>query len=104
MYSWLPPRLRALPGKQSAGVQGDHQLFIRGDNPGADAAVRTADARAAAVIGRRIQLQPEPGSITADTAPDGGGILADAAGEHEGVEAAECRGQRPQFAADAVEE
>src|SRR5207244_3367481 len=76
----------------------------RGDDPGADAAPGAADMRAPGVVGRLVQLQPEPGGVAADTGADGGGVLADAAREHQRVQSAQGGGQRSQLAADTVDE
>src|SRR5438034_8020101 len=101
-WSSLTPCPRAFPAEHALSVIGDHQVLIRGDDPGSDAAVNAADARAASVVSCRVQFQSEPGRVAADTGADGGRVLADAAGEHQRVQSAQGGSQRTQLAADAV--
>ena len=63
-----------------------------------------ADARAALRVGRRIELDAEPGRVAADALADRRGVLADAGGEDDRVEPAERGGERAELAADAVDE
>ena len=55
-------------------------------------------------FGVLVELQPEPARVATDAGADRNGVLADAAGEHHGVEPAERRRERAELAADAVDE
>ena len=90
--------------QQRASVARDHQLLVGVDHPRRDPAPRGADARAARGVGRRVELHAEPAGIAADALADLGRVLADAGGEDDGVEPPERRRQRPQLAADPVDE
>ena len=87
-------------GCQAVGMTGNHQFFVRRDDPRGDLATLPADARPAGLIGRLVQHDAEPGGGAADPGPDRGPVLADPGGEHQRVEPVEGRRQRSQLAAD----
>src|SRR5688500_18713266 len=58
-----------------AGMAGDHQLFVRRDDPHRHAAACGRDAPGAAAVGVGIQPRPEPGGRLANAAPDLGSVL-----------------------------
>ena len=55
-------------------------------------------------VGSRIELEAEPGEPLADAASDRRGVLADAAGEDETVDAAHGGRERRRLAQDAIDE
>ena len=85
-------------------VAGDHQLLVGRDHPRRRGAAPGADAGPAPLVGDFIEAEPEPRRIPAHTRTDRRGVLADPAGEHEGVEAAESGGERAELAADSIDE
>ena len=62
------------------------------------------DSRRVPAVRVAVQLEPEPGGGFDDLRTHGGCVLADAAGEHERVEAAQRRGERAELAPDPVAE
>src|ERR1700741_1956932 len=87
---------------QGAGMAGNHQILIGFYNISGDVAVRRADSRLVLVVGCLVELQPEPGTGPADGAAHRCGILADAGGEDDSVEAAERRRERADPASRAI--
>jgi len=84
---------------------GNHQLFVRRNDPGRAAGALGRDAAFAGhLIGGLVYSEPEPRILAQDPASDLGAILADAGGEDHGVDSAHGGGQRPQLAADAIDE
>ena len=55
-------------------------------------------------VGGGIEAHAQPLGAPADRLADRCGVLADAGGEHQSVDAAECRRQRAQLLGDAVDE
>ena len=83
---------------------GDHQVFAGVDDgyphprvPGGDVTFGTD-----AVVEAGVQSQAEKGEVGAHVGAQSGGVLADAGGEHERVEAAQLRGQGAHRRADPV--
>ena len=98
-------RIRRVSGvDQSAGMARDHQILVRLDHIGRDAAVRSADLVLMSVVRERVELQPEPRRCPADLLADGGSVLADAAGKHQSVETAERCSERADMARGVVAE
>ncbi len=89
---------------QAPGVARDHQLLVGRNHPYWNAAACRADARPGGLIGGRIELDPEPGGIAANALADRCCVFADAAGEHQRIEAAERRCERTKFASYAIYE
>src|ERR1700751_5517067 len=76
-------------GRQRQGVAPDHPLLVGRDDPGGNRRAGRGDARAARAVRRRIEMQSEPGEARADAGAQLGGVLADAGGEDDGVDALE---------------
>src|SRR3954465_11544979 len=77
--------------EQGGGVAGDHPFLVGGNHPGGDAAPRLADQPRAHAVARRIELDAEPAAAPRYGCAYLPPMLADAAGEDQGVEAAERR-------------
>ena len=71
---------------------GDAAVFVGGDDPDCDRAGRLRDAGGVALIGFGVERDAEEGELAADLLADRDGVLADASGEDERVEAAEDGG------------
>src|SRR4029453_5559332 len=97
-------RARSGDSQQLAGMARDHQLFVGRDHPGGHGAPRVGNARPPGGVPPRVDLDAEPGGGRADARADLRGVLADAGGEDQRVDAAEHSGQRPDLLGRAVDE
>ena len=70
-------------------MAGDDALLVGGHDQDADGAVFGADLTGAFFIGLGVQAGAEPGRTLDDRCANGGGMLADAAGKDQQVQAAE---------------
>jgi hypothetical protein len=100
----VPVRTGFDQSQQPPGVAGDHQLLVGGDHPGRGPAVDLGDLRALHLVGLEVQLDAQPGAGLDDAAADLGGVLADAGGEDEPVDAAHHAGQPADLPGGAVDE
>src|SRR5262249_29798807 len=82
----------------------DHQVLVRPDDKGCDAAVRCADPGLMRVVRRHIELETKPGACPADLLTDGGGVLAAAGGNPQAIEPAQRRRKRADMPCDVVAE
>ena len=97
-------RADSMSPSSDARVPGDHQLFVGRNHP-ADTRLPAREIRGpVAGVGVLVELDAEPGRGLADAPADLGGVLADAGGEHEAVDAAQHRGERADLLGRAVDE
>ena len=85
-------RVQKLRRKYPEGVPGDDQVFVGGDD---SHCARTLPGRSRICVCRIssfVEQDAEMSQSTADAQADRRGLLADAAGEDEGIESAERRG------------
>jgi hypothetical protein len=78
--------------EQITNVMGDAAVFIGGENLDSDSTGWLRDGGGVALIGFRVECDAEEGELAADLFADQSGVLADAAGEDEHIEAAENGG------------
>src|SRR5215213_5311998 len=97
-------RCRSEDSQQAAGVAGDHQLFVRGDDPRGDLTVLRADPWTLAGVGHRVEVDAQPGASLADPSPDFGRVFANAGGKDDPVDATQGRGQGPDLLGGSVDE
>src|SRR4051812_24166829 len=91
--------------EQSTHVVSDAAVLVGGYDVDADGAALLRDGGGVALVGFRVDGQPEEGELAAYLFADAGGVLADAAGEDERVEAAEdCRVARDSLGDGAAED
>src|SRR5262249_33685076 len=83
-------------------VSGDHQFLVRGNDPGAHPAAGRADSWAALRVRIGVELDTEPGGVSAHALANGRRVLADSSREDDGVESAERRGKRAELTTDPV--
>src|SRR5688500_17001572 len=81
----------------------DHQLLVGRDDPRAHWAAARADAWTALLVGRAVELHPQPGRVAANALPQDRAVLPDAGREHERIESAERGRERTQLAPDPVD-
>src|SRR5438128_10848798 len=74
-------------------VPRDHELLVGRDHPGRYTARRRAEPRPVGLVGESIQVEAEPRGVAADTFAQTHAVLADAAREDDGVEAAQRCGE-----------
>ena len=103
----LRARYGAIPGSWSPEepprVPGDHQLFVGRDHPRGNPA-SGLEIRGLAALAAAVQLDAEPRAGRADAPPDLGRVLAYAGGEHQAVDAAQHRRERPDLPGRAIDE
>ena len=100
---WNPSEMQGLP-QQVQRMTSDHRPFVGFDHENLGAACRRGYGRFVAPIAGVIDLEADPMQILADPVTDAGGVFADAAAEHERIDAAQGRGESAQFAADSKHE
>src|SRR5271167_3102743 len=83
-------------------MPGNHQVLVGPYHISADPAVGRTDAPAVLLVGRFVQLEPQPSAGAADSAPHRRRILPDPGGENDPIEAAERRGERRNMAGNAI--
>src|SRR5512138_3616041 len=89
-----------LSGQRLAGVQGNHQLFVGWDHPGAHPAPLAAEPVPSPCVGLFVEFKTQPLRGTADTFSDRDGVLADSPGEDQRIEPPEGCGKRAQLTGD----
>ena len=81
----------------------NHQIFVRRNDPRGGPAAGYRDSRTAGGVRRFIEVHTEPCGLLTHSAPNFGGVLADARGEDQRVQPAEGGGERSQLSADPVD-
>src|SRR4051794_8556636 len=81
---------------------GNHQVLVGPYHISADPAGGRADAVAVLLVGRFVEIEPQPGASSADSAPHWRRMLADAGREDDAVKPPERSGKRRNMARDAV--
>ena len=81
---------------------GDDALLVRGDHKHPDPAILATDLSQAGPIGLRIQPHAKPGAKVCDACSNGRGVFANPRCEHQIIQAAQRRGQRPDLAGDPI--
>lgn len=89
--------------EQSPCVSGDHKILVCRYNPRRNARIVAGDARATRGVGAIVERNAKPLSIAAYSSPNFRGILADAAGKHDSIEAMKCCRERTEFASDPID-
>ena len=92
---------------QCFGVEGDEQLFVRCNNHRGRGAVLANDVAgflAVLLVAGFVDLVAENLEVVHRHLADKLAVLADAAGEHQGVDARECHGDAADFAGEPVGE
>ena len=85
-------------------VLGDHAFFVRLDDEHRDGGIRRADDLLARLVGVAIEISADPADVGQNRRANFRRVLANAAGEHDGVEAADGRGEAANLPADAGHE
>src|SRR6266511_852568 len=76
-------------------VAGDHSLFICRDDANATRARVRADHGLACLVARVVERYAEVGEVATDALADAGRVLADTAGEDEGVDSPSAAASAP---------
>src|SRR4030095_12843290 len=77
IFSFLSSR-----AKHALRMLRDHQFLVGRNHPRRDTAARSADARAVAAVGMRVQRDAKPSRVSADALAQPGAVLAHAGRGH----------------------
>src|SRR5437762_7373873 len=101
---FLSSSVRCNQSEEHAGMTRDHELLVSGNDPRGDFRFGPGNASTASHVGVGVELEAEPGRGFADAAAYLRRVLADTAGEDQGVDAAERGGERSDRLRGAVNE
>jgi hypothetical protein len=82
-----------LSSEQPPGVPGNHQFFVGLHDQDGDRTTFLGNDRSIFVIQVQVQMNTEKFQVGTDPGSDGGRVLADAAGEDEGIQPTQDRSQ-----------